>query len=393
MYAGTLSNGANPWFVFNREAVKAPATHAIYRFNRMILANEASLSGTESLAEAAILESPTNLRLAGTVQAASGDDVHRREATEKRMAVPLHGQELKGLYAALARSGYPFDVIDEEVLLEERLPTRIKLLVVPGVGAMSDALADRLRRFVAGGGRVLATFDTGLFDEHGNRREDYALADVFGVRREGDLRGPSGIDYLAGWERNTLTAGVSFGILPCPEYWQLVGLSGSAVPLLHYYEKMPRRYASLPPVSKHPAAVLNRFGKGSALFIPSAMGDLSLRYRFPDIRLLLRNAARLLAAPPVIVDGGDEFVETTMRRGADGAVVLHLINWASGERPSTGALPLGPLRIRLRLPRGAPRPRSVRLAWSERNLKTEGKGSLLTFTLPRLEDYEMIVVR
>ena len=45
------------------------------------------------------------------------------------------------------------------------------------------------------------------------------------------------------------------------------------------------------------------------------------------------------------------------------------------------------------LPRGAPRPRSVRLAWSERNLKTEGKGSLLTFTLPRLEDYEMIVVR
>ncbi len=136
------------------------------------------------------------------------------------------------------------------------LPARIKLLVLPGVSAVGEPLAERLRRFVAAGGRLLATFDTSLFDDQGNRRPDFALADVFGASLEGDLIGPSGLDYLAAWDRNPLTTGVSYGILPCPEYWRLVKPARSARLLLRYYDKMPRRYAALPPVSRHPSSSL-----------------------------------------------------------------------------------------------------------------------------------------
>jgi hypothetical protein len=393
MCAGTISNGANPWLIVFRPADKAPGTQMVYRFNRLIHSCREALTNGESLAETAILESSVNERLAGAVHAASGDDVHKREASAKRLAVPRHAVEFRGLYAALTRSGFPFDLTDEDQLLEGKLPARIKLLILPGVGAMSDRLSEQVRQFVKRGGSLLATFDTSLFDEGGARRKDYALADVFGAGATGELLGPSGLDYLGVTARNAVTDGLSQDVLPCPEYWQLVKASAAAKTLLYYYEKMPRRYAALPPLSKNPAAVLNRFGKGQAIFIPSTVGDLSLRYRFPDIRMLLRNAARLLARPPVEVEGGDEFVETTLRRGADGSVVLHLINWASGERPSAGAIPLGPLKVSIRLPPDTERPRSVRLAMSGRKARLSVKGRVASFVVPRIEEYELAILR
>ena len=393
MYAGTISNGASPWFLVYRPMESAPGIQTVYRFNHLLHAQRDALANGESLAEAAILKSPLNLQLAGRVQAASGDDVHKREATAQRLAVPRHAEEFDGLYAALSRSGYPFDVIEEDLLLEEALPARIKLLVLPGVGAISDALADRLRTFVAEGGRLLATFDTGLYDGQGERRPDYALADVFGAGVNGDLLGPSRLDYLGIALPSPLSQGIHQQNMPCPEYWQLVTAAPTATPLLHYYEKMPRRYAAMPPLSNNPAVLHHRFGKGEVIFIPSTVGHLSLLYRFPDIRLLLRNAAHLLAQPPITVEGGDEFVETTLRRGANGAVVAHLINWASGERPSSGAIPLGPLQVSVRLPEGMNRPQSVLLAFTEQQVDFTVNDNTVTFTVPRIEEYEMAIIQ
>jgi len=393
MYAGTISNGANPWFLVYRPADKAPGTRMVYRFNHLLHEYRESLANGESMAAAAVLDSPLNRQLAGTINAASGDDVHKRDASGSRLSLSRHAEEFNGLYAALTRSGYPFDVADEDALLEGRLSARIRLLILPGVSAMSDRLAAQLRRFVAGGGCLLATFDTGLFDENGNRRKNFALADVLGAGVIGGMIGPSGLDYFGVRTRNGLTVGLSQDVLPCPEYWYLVKQAASARALLYYHGKMPRRYAALPPVSDHPAAVLNRFGKGRAIFIPSTIGHLSLRYRFPEIRILLRNAANLLVRPPVEVEGGDEFVETTLRRGANGDTVLHLINWASGERPSSEAIPLGPLNVKVRLPRGSGRPSHAFLAMSGRKAGIVARGNTVSFVIPRVEEYEMAVIR
>lgn len=392
MYAGTLASGANAWYIVYRPDEAAPGTQVVYRFNRLLHEHGGALANGESLAEAAIVHSPRNLRLAGTVTAPSGDDVHRREAGAQRLAVPRHAEEYHGLFAALCRSGYPFDVIDDDDLLDGLLPARVKLLLLPGMSAVSDRLAAWLRSFVAGGGRLLATFDTSLYDEHGMRRPDYALADLFGAGAAGELIGPSSLDYLGIAAPNPLTRGIAQRNLPCPEYWQHVAPAPGAEALLHYYGKMPRRYAALPPLSDAPAALRVCHGAGEAIFIPSAIGTLSLRYRFPDIRLLLRNAAQWLAPPPVTVEGGDEFVETTLRRGADGAVVVHLVNWASGERPSSRAIPLGPLRVRVRLPEGLA-PAVARLAMAETDVALERDGAAVAFTVPRLEEYEAAILR
>lgn len=275
MYAGTIANGANPWFLLVRAAEETEGVQTAVRFNRLIDENRSSLAGSRSLAEAAVLHSPLNHRLASSRDFADRDDVGRQDMAAGRLTVSKHDGEFRGVYAALARSAYPFEVIEEPALDRSELSECVKLIILPGVGAMGDRTADKLRQFVSSGGTLLASFDSSLFDEDGRRRADYALADVFGASVAGKLNGPSRLDYLAVTARNEATGRLGQQALPCPEYWWHVEPKKGAEPLLHYYGKMPRRYALLPEISEHPAVLVHHYGQGKAMLVPSAIGAIT----------------------------------------------------------------------------------------------------------------------
>lgn len=390
MYAGTIGNGANPWFLVLRNAMKTEGIRMALRFNKLIRDERKILSGTGSLAAAALVHSPLNMRLGNRPEREKGDDVGARGGSAKVTAVRRHYGELAGFYAALTRSGYPFDIIEEANILES-IDERYRVVVLPGVGAIRDDVAGKLREYVRRGGNLIATFDSTLFDEEGEMRKNFALADVFGISAGGGVNGPSRLDYISAARRGPLTAGLSQEILPCPKYWRTVKAGKNAEPLLYYYEKMPRRYADLPPVSRNPAAILARYGQGRTLFIPSAIGDHYLNWRFPDERRLLANAVRMFAPPPVEIKGGDQFIETSLRRAPDGSMTLHLTNYAAGERPVYRAIPLGPLDITVKLPKGM-KPRSVRGAFGAGKLAFRKTGNSISFRLLRIEEYELVAI-
>ena len=390
MFAGCLSAAATPWFLVLPRSLKTEGMQTALRFNRLIARRRAALRGSRSLAATAILHSPVNIRAAQAADAVARDDVGKRD-TAARTVRPAHWNEFQGAYAALARSGHPFEVIEEANLLEGDLPEQLRLIVLPGVSAMSDAVAGRVREFVRGGGRVLATADTSLLDESGRPREDFALADVFGASLAGAMLGPTSIDY---W---TVAAGDACPIrtrqrwLACPSWWWHLRPTSAARPLLHYAEKMPRRYAGPPPASEHPAAIIHRFGRGRAILIASTVGEHYLSHGLPEHRELLAAAAAKLAPPPVRIAGAGEFVEAALRQGREGTVVLHLTNLATGRRPSTGAIPLGPLQVRLRLPRGMS-PRRVETCWSPARLRFAFARGWIRFRLSLPKEYEMVIV-
>ncbi len=84
-----------------------------------------------------------------------------------------------GALSLLLESHIPFEVLSERQL--ERLAD-FDVLILPQVEALSDAQAEALRAWVQEGGRLLVTGEeASLYDERGNRRTDYALADLFGV--------------------------------------------------------------------------------------------------------------------------------------------------------------------------------------------------------------------
>jgi hypothetical protein len=55
----------------------------------------------------------------------------------------------------------------------------IRVLVLPDVRVLSDRSTEVIRRFVKGGGGLVATCDTGLFDADLKQRPNFSLADLF----------------------------------------------------------------------------------------------------------------------------------------------------------------------------------------------------------------------
>ena len=61
------------------------------------------------------------------------------------------------------------------------------------VGRTSRAL----EAYAASGGSLLATFETGLYDETGKPRADFALASLFGISRTGPRQRTAGDKSLS----------------------------------------------------------------------------------------------------------------------------------------------------------------------------------------------------
>ena len=85
-----------------------------------------------------------------------------------------------GILMLLLESHIPFEVLTEQDLDLERLG-EFEAVIAPSWEAMSEVQADTLRRYVEGGGVLIATGETSRYDEWGLPREDFALQDLFGV--------------------------------------------------------------------------------------------------------------------------------------------------------------------------------------------------------------------
>ena len=144
----------------------------------MARANEPYLRNEASLARVALVYSQQTAVFYGGEQA------------RDKVEAPI-----LGVYQALIEARIPFEMVHDGLLDAEHLAP-FKMLILPNIAALSDAQCDQLRDFVARGGSLVATFETSLYDEWGERREDFGLGDLFGVRFAGQVEGPMKNAYL-----------------------------------------------------------------------------------------------------------------------------------------------------------------------------------------------------
>ncbi|HEY4289531.1 MAG TPA: alpha-amylase family protein [Puia sp.] len=100
-----------------------------------------------------------------------------------------------GMYHALVEDRQAFEMVNDKLLDAEHLKT-FKLLILPNIAALSTTQCQQLRDFVDGGGSIVATFETSLYDEEGKALADFGLSDLFGVRFAGSVEGPMRNSYL-----------------------------------------------------------------------------------------------------------------------------------------------------------------------------------------------------
>ena len=117
----------------------------------------------------------------GVVWSQQNTDFYGRDDADLLVDLPW-----RGITQALIRARIPYLPVHADHI--DRDAAQFSLLVLPNLGAMSDAQVASVRRFVERGGGLLATGETSRFNEWGDPRPDFALADLFGAHVTGSPR-------------------------------------------------------------------------------------------------------------------------------------------------------------------------------------------------------------
>ncbi|HEX5242651.1 MAG TPA: hypothetical protein VFW23_05250, partial [Tepidisphaeraceae bacterium] len=301
----------------------------------------------------------------------------------------LVDQPFRGFTQALIRGRIPFIPVHLDHI--EREATKLSTLVLPNIGAISDSQADAVRRFVHQGGSLIATGQTSLFDEWGDSRPDFALADVLGVsggkgrqsigsrtrnagandsrqtylRLTPELRAKVDGPHTPGeppavGQRHPILAGFDeTDILPFGGMLDPLSVANEAKVLCTFIPAFPafapEEAYMRTPRTDIPGLVVNSFGKGQSIYFAA---DIDQRYaldNLPDHGDLLANAARFAAGTTLPVQiSGPGLLDCELYEQI-GRLILHIVNLTSAgtwRAPVEELIPVGPVKVKVRLPNG-----------------------------------------
>ncbi len=388
LYADSVANGANPWYGISLSLADRPGALAAGEMNSFILKNAEYLEETVAVAKVALFWSSMSADYYRASVPVT-DFTPQGEGLERKEAVGNFYASFLGCYEAFVRSHVPFNVLDEEALKPEIL-REYDLLVAPNCACVSEAKAKVVSDYVKAGGGLIASFEASRYSEYGDLLNDFGLAEVFGVRIGKGTFGPMRLDYMTVMDSHPVTEGLSAGLLPCPIYGiETVPITSKVLAV--YHEKMPARYLKLPPLSKNPALLVNKYGKGNCLYMAGNFFEHYHNYHNPDYRRIVANAARWMAKPLVTLENCPRSVEVTLRHQPQKRrLMVHLVNFtAEMTRPMESIIPLKDVNVTLH---GFTGLKHAKALWINRDLNLKETKLGVTFTLPVLQEYEVIAL-
>jgi hypothetical protein len=260
-------------------------------------------------------------------------------------AIRKYYQEVMGVFRALTEEHLPVQIVTERDVEEGRLADYTVAVVANGA-CLSGRAQDALRSFVDAGGGLVATHETSLYDDAGERLAEFGLASLLGVKYVGaeDSKGWAS-DRL--WFENHATADdevIRYSQWQCTvstakEWIGSVDWAGRAlnVESAAGSEVVARRNGKGKTTPTWPALLTRAQGKGRVAYFPLELGTSYYHTSFPYLRRWLYKALLWAAneAPPVSVNGPLNLITTYWRQPTEKRVVVHLLNDISsaGRRP------------------------------------------------------------
>jgi hypothetical protein len=301
---------------------------------------------------------------------------------------------MDGMYYALLEGRFLFDFVHEDKLAPEDL-AKYTALLLPNTALLSDRQCRQLRAYVDAGGSMLATFETSLYDERGRRRQDFGLADVFGIRRNGDVVGTLGNAYLARIEKQheILSGFDNTAWIPGAENRVPVApVDGPILTVVPGFVAYPPELSY--PVEERtgePAVVMRQKGASRLLYFPGDIERTMWKSGHTDLARLLQNSIRWVSGgnAPVTVEG--EGVIETFAWETQAGFAVHVLNYTNPAMHRgwlRNFYPIGAQKVKIALPKGR-RVTRVELLRAERQIPFAGGTGTVEFTIPRVEDYEV----
>jgi hypothetical protein len=405
MIAG-MAGGIQPWWhhvgAYQEDPREFATAGPVMQWDR---ANEAYLADRRPVATVGVLWSQRNT------------DFYGRDAAADLVDAPYDG-----LVQALVRARIPYLPVHADDL--DREGAALSVLILPNVGGLSDEQCAAVRRFVERGGSLLATGESLLYNEWGDGRPDFALADLLRVhvtaapvrhptaasaqtylRIHPEFRaranGPkTGKEPAAQGQRHPALQGFDdTDLLPFGGTLQPLKVDEGATVLLTFVPDFP----AFPPETAWmrvtdtgiPGLVVNQTAAGARIaYLPA---DLDRRYQrelLPDHANLLANLVRWAARDtlPLEVHGAG-LVDCHLYE-QKGRLILHLVNLTSAatwRAPLDELIAIGPLQVRVKLSAGVSGRAAKRLV-SVGAVTVTVKQGWAEFEVRSILDHEVIVI-
>jgi len=288
-------------------------------------------------------------------------------------------QEAMGAAMALNRARMPYRVVTDGTTDFSGLKT----IIMNDISVLTAPEVDRLRKFVADGGTLIATGLTSYQDIDGNTTGDFAMKDVFGVSFTGK--------FSRQWNYVAMPAGEFISndaAGPLVKATTAKRIAPVNEPLFDYMDLDHfASYHSNPPGrnTDFDALTINQFGRGKCLYL------------FSSLMIKHNHAQQTFAAdlfrqhvPSQIVHecNAPQSVEVTILKGTrKPAFLLCFVNYQD-EAPT---IPVHDLTITFSLP-GSASVKSGTLVSNNQKIEITSQNGKLTLKLPRLDVVEMVQI-
>lgn len=321
-------------------------------------------------------------------------DFYGKDDPESRSLAPY-----QGFADALIRARIPYLPVHADHVARDA--AGLDVIVVPNVGVLTDAQCDDLRAFSAGGGGLVVTGESSLYDEWGDQREDFGLADVLGVHRTGERRASGEAaswetydshSYLRIEDRSVVDGLGDTDVLPFGGQLEVVRTDPEAAVALTWVPPFPiyppEKSWMAEPRTDVPAVVLGSSSR--VAYLAADLDRLYARYHHPDHGRLLANLVRWAARGtiPLSVEGAGVLDCHLYRQGQ--TIVLHLVNLDQGgawQGRLQELTPAGPFTVRLPFERERAQ---LLVAGGEAEVSVED--GWITVEVARVTDHEVVVL-
>ena len=408
-----IAGGISPWWHhvsgYHEDRRMYHTAEPIYRWHK---ANEEFLYNRKPVATVGVVWSQRNT------------DFYGRDDTNLMVELPW-----RGIVQALVRARIPFLPVHADHI--DRDAAQLSVLVLPNLGAMTDFHVESVRRFVKGGGGLVATGESSLYNKFGDRRPDYALSDLFGahsidqsktkseislrkwannnyhtyLRLTPELRrnvdGPlNGTEPVFSGERHTVLKGFEeTDIIPFGGLLESVRTDSGAQVLMTFIPvspTMPPEDAWMRvPKTDIPGLILNTTTTGSRIvFMPADIDRQFARNNLPDHGNLLANLIRWAAKDniPLIIEGAG-LVDCNIYH-QPGRLILHIANLISAgtwRQPIDEYIPIGPISVRIRLTEDV-QGKNLNLLVSAQKSTAVTNNGWCQFSIKSILNHEVVVI-
>ena len=376
--ASSVANASSIWYGLHGSSalLETPGGRAASALMRKLAKHEALFDATRSSARVAVMHSFD-----------TANHYHSSHQASDFYGTARPGQGVPGNYLdslfgfcdGLARSSIPFDAVTDLDASGATLAT---------CACLKDSVVEALREYVRKGGNLIASLDTSLLTDSGKARDDFGLADVFGVSFEGRVTEYMDFNYFSACGKPSVFEGIGIERIPAPRVGLDIRVGEGAQVLARFHTPQAGRYTDPTPQNK-PAMVFNRFGSGSALYLAGAFGEMLHSYALPEHRRLLTNAVRMFSESVVTLEGALGNVEVVVR-SQPGRQIVHLINYA-GLPPRPFEAVASQTGLRLVLP-PAIHCRGAKAVFADVALTLFVDHDRTIVELPRLDVYEIVVL-